>query len=91
VQDTGLSPNTISYNAILLGVCRKWRTDLAIDCFASMVSNGCMPDESTYIILLEGLAYEGFLDEAQELLCKLCSRGILDKSLLIEEEIHCLD
>jgi hypothetical protein len=28
--------------------------------FAYMVSNGGMLDESTYIILIEGLAYEGF-------------------------------
>uniref|UniRef100_A0A0A8Y0U8 Uncharacterized protein n=1 Tax=Arundo donax TaxID=35708 RepID=A0A0A8Y0U8_ARUDO len=52
-----------------------------------MVFSGCMPDESTYIILVEGLAYEGFLYEAKELLGNLCSRGVLDKSL-IEEESH---
>jgi hypothetical protein len=36
--------------------------------FAYMVSNGGMPDESTYIILIEGLAYDGFSDETKELL-----------------------
>jgi hypothetical protein len=46
-----------------------------------------MPDESTYIILLEALAYECLLDEAKQLLVNLCSLGVLDKSL-IEEESH---
>ncbi|KAL6634136.1 hypothetical protein ACP70R_026807 [Stipagrostis hirtigluma subsp. patula] len=75
------------FNAILFGLCKTWRTDLAIDCFAYMVSNGCMPDESTYIILAKGLAYEGYMDEAKELLRHLYSRGVLDQSL-IEDENH---
>jgi pentatricopeptide repeat protein len=83
----GLSPDSTFYNDILLGFCQNWRTDLAIDCFAHMVSSGCMPDESTYIILLEALAYECLLDEAKQLLVNLCSLGVLDKSL-IEEESH---
>jgi pentatricopeptide repeat protein len=44
-----------------------------------------MPDESTYIILLEALANEGLLDEAAELLGDLCSQGVLDKSLIEEQ------
>ena len=70
VQDMGLSPDTMLYNAILLGLCKNCTTDLAIDFLAYMVSNsnGGMPDESTYIILIEGLSYEGFSDEAKELL-----------------------
>ena len=75
----GLSPYTMLYNAILLGLCKNWRTDLAIDCFAYT-----MPDESTYSILIEGLAYEGFLDEAKELLEGLCCRGVLNKNLIKE-------
>jgi pentatricopeptide repeat protein len=43
-----------------------------------------MPDESTYIILIEGLAYEGFSDEAKELLESLCSRGVVNKNLIEE-------
>jgi len=91
VLDMGLSPDradTTFYNAVLLGLCENWRTDIAIDCFAHMVSHGCMPDESTYIILLEALAYEGLLAEAEELLGDLCSRGALDNSLIEEERRH---
>jgi pentatricopeptide repeat protein len=30
-----------------------------------MISSGCMPNESTYTILIRGLASEGFVKEAQ--------------------------
>lgn len=46
-----------------------------------------MPDESTYVILVEGLAHEVFLEEAIELIRKLCCKGVLNKSL-IEEVIR---
>lgn len=52
--------------------------------FAYMVSNGCMPDESTYIILVEGIAYEGFLEEAKELLGNLSCRRVLNRNLIEE-------
>ena len=39
VQDMGLSPDTMLYNAIKLGLCKNWRTNLAIDFLAYMVSN----------------------------------------------------
>jgi len=51
-----------------------------------MVSNGCMPNESTYTILIEGLAHEGSLKEAHDLLSELCSRGVVSKNLI--EEWH---
>jgi len=54
--------------------------------FAYMVSNGCMPNESTYTILIEGLAHEGSLKEAHDLLSELCSRGVVSKNLI--EEWH---
>lgn len=49
-----------------------------------MVFNGCMPNESTYIILIEGLDHEGLLKEAQDLLSVLCSRGVVSKDLIEE-------
>jgi pentatricopeptide repeat protein len=82
LQDAGISPHTVLYNTLLLGLCRNGKTDYAIDMFADMVSCGCMPDELTYIILIEGLAYEGYLKEARELLSKLCSRDVLSNSLI---------
>jgi pentatricopeptide repeat protein len=47
-----------------------------------MISSGCMPNESTYTILIRGLASEGFVKEAQELLSELCSRGALRMHLM---------
>jgi pentatricopeptide repeat protein len=71
-------------NKILLGLCKRCEIDNAIDFFAYMVSNGCMPNESTYIILIEGLAHESLLKEAQDLLSVLCSRGVVSKNLIEE-------
>ncbi|TVU14288.1 hypothetical protein EJB05_37749, partial [Eragrostis curvula] len=87
LQDAGTPLNTVLYNTVLLALCRNGKTDYAIDLLSNMVSCGCMPDESTYIILIEGLAYEGFLKEARELLSNLCSRDILRNSLIKNEAL----
>jgi hypothetical protein len=36
------------------------------------------------ISLIEGLAYEGFSDEANKLLESLCSKGVVNKNLIEE-------
>jgi pentatricopeptide repeat protein len=87
LQDSGISPQTVLYNTVLLGLCRNGKTDYAIDVLADMVSCGCMPDESTYIILIEGLFYEGNSKEARELLSRLCSRDVLSNSLIKNEAL----
>jgi pentatricopeptide repeat protein len=94
LKDVGTRPHVVLYNTVLLGLCRNGKTDYAIDVFADMVSCGCMPDELSYIILIEGLAHEGYLKEARELLSKLCSRNVLSNSLiknealLLDQNIH---
>jgi pentatricopeptide repeat protein len=45
-----------------------------------MIAKGCKPIESTYIILIEGIAYEGLAEEALELFSELCSRGFMKQS-----------
>jgi pentatricopeptide repeat protein len=87
LQDSSISPQTVLYNTVLLGLCRNGKTDYAIDVLADMVSCGCMPDESTYIILIEGLFYEGNSKEARELLSRLCSRDVLSNSLIKNEAL----
>jgi pentatricopeptide repeat protein len=81
----------VLYNAILLGLCKRRETHNAIDLFAYMILNGCMPNESTYTILIEGLAYEGLVKEARELLGELCSRGVVSKSLINKGARELLD
>jgi pentatricopeptide repeat protein len=94
LQDKGISPHTALYNTILLGLCRNGKTDHGIDILANMVSDGCMPDESTYIILIEGLAHEGYMKQSRELLSKLSSKHVLIDSLikndglLLDQNIH---
>jgi pentatricopeptide repeat protein len=82
LQDKGRSPHTALYNTILLALCSNGKTHDGINILANMVSDGCMPDESTYIILIEGLAHEGYMKEARELLNKLSSKDVLIDSLI---------
>jgi pentatricopeptide repeat protein len=70
LQDSGISPQTVLFNTILLGLCRNGKTDYAIDVLADMVSCGCMPDESTYIILK---IFEGGKRIAKQVVLKRCT------------------
>jgi pentatricopeptide repeat protein len=47
VQYIGMRPRAAVYNKILLRLCKRCETENAIDFFAYMVSNGCMPTEFT--------------------------------------------
>ncbi|XVE60640.1 hypothetical protein DITRI_Ditri05aG0144100 [Diplodiscus trichospermus] len=60
-EKMGIRPNVITFNSIMLALCKAWQTDRAIDFLAYMVMRGCKPTESTYTILIEGIAYEGCL------------------------------
>jgi pentatricopeptide repeat protein len=72
----------VLYNAAISSLCKRGETDRAIEFLAYMVSCGCIPNESTYTLLIRGLASEGFVKEAQEMLSELCSRGALRKQLM---------
>uniref|UniRef100_A0A0A9GJP3 Pentatricopeptide repeat-containing protein n=1 Tax=Arundo donax TaxID=35708 RepID=A0A0A9GJP3_ARUDO len=82
IQDTTIRSDAVLYNAVISSLCKRGKTDRAIDFFAYMVSSGCMPNEWIYTILIRGLATDGFVKEAQELLSELCSRGALRKHLM---------
>ncbi|CAA6662492.1 unnamed protein product [Spirodela intermedia] len=78
----GFKPTSITYNTVLLGFCKAHRIDMAIDIFAEMVEAGCRPNESTYVILVEGIAYAGRRAEAMELASELAARKVItDESL----------
>jgi pentatricopeptide repeat protein len=82
IQDATIRSDAVLYNAVISSLCKRGETDRAIEFLAYMVSSGCMPNESTYTILIRGLASEGFVKEAQQMLIELCSKGALRKHLM---------
>ncbi|KAK8928743.1 hypothetical protein KSP39_PZI017423 [Platanthera zijinensis] len=80
LHNSCLRLSAVIYNSVLLGLCKARRTERAIGFYAYMVSRGCMPTESTYMILIEGLVHEDFCEEAADLLDKLYSGGVVRKA-----------
>ena len=80
LEGLGVWPHVITYNAVMLGLCKACQTDRAIDFLAYMVAMRCKPTEATYTILIEGIAYEGLAKEGLVLLLELCSRGVVKKT-----------
>ncbi|KAM2118447.1 hypothetical protein EV2_010967 [Malus domestica] len=60
-------PTVISYNIVLLGLCKTRRIVDAIEVLAAMVEKGCRPNETTYTLLIEGIGFAGWRAEAKEL------------------------
>lgn len=66
--ERGISPNTMTYTAVLLGHCQANRTDDAHRLLLVMKKNNCYPDTITYNALLNGFCKLGQMDEAFMLL-----------------------
>lgn len=75
--DRGCKPNVVTYNALILGLCKRHNTDQAINILSKMVAEGCKPNERTYTTLIQGIACEGRINEAQELTNELVTRGVI--------------
>jgi len=66
----------ITYNAVILGLCKAHRINTGINILEEMMVKGCQPNETTYILLIEGIAYVVHRAEAMELARKLAARDL---------------
>ncbi|PIA44918.1 hypothetical protein AQUCO_01700472v1 [Aquilegia coerulea] len=57
-----------SLNLFIEALCRRNRSDLALEIFQEMNSLCCYPDRNTYTVLMRGLCEDGRLNEATHLL-----------------------
>ncbi|KAF8103466.1 hypothetical protein N665_0188s0402 [Sinapis alba] len=73
-------PTVDNFNAMILGFCKIRRTDLALEVFEMMVERKRMPSETTYVIIVEGIAHENELELAKEVLEELRSRKVVGQN-----------
>ncbi|KAG6725715.1 hypothetical protein I3842_02G045400 [Carya illinoinensis] len=57
-----------SLNLLMEALCRKHRSDLALEIFLEMNYQGCCPNRDSHRILMKGLCEDGRLNEATHLL-----------------------
>lgn len=67
MKRNGFMPSVITYNIILLGLCKAHRMDDAIHVLEEMVDTGCQPNQTSYILLVEGVGFLGRRAEAIDL------------------------
>jgi pentatricopeptide repeat protein len=72
-------PNIVSYNIVLLGLCKVHRIDDAIEVLTAMIENGCQPNETTYTLLIEGIGFSGSRAQAMELANSLYSMNAISE------------
>ncbi|XP_043708211.1 pentatricopeptide repeat-containing protein At1g05600 [Telopea speciosissima] len=63
-----------SFNLFIDALCRRNRSDLALQIFQEMSDQSCYPDRETYRLLMRGLCDDGRLNEAVHLLYSMLWR-----------------
>ncbi|KAK1552628.1 hypothetical protein Q3G72_020546 [Acer saccharum] len=76
MQDKGILPNVITYNALMNGLCKERRIDEAYKFFAEMKEKGILPNKYTYTILISENCNRGNWQEALRLYKELLDREI---------------
>ncbi|XP_078153129.1 pentatricopeptide repeat-containing protein At5g03800-like [Carex rostrata] len=73
----GCTPNVISYNTIIDGLCKEGTISKAFSVFEKMLSVGIVPNVVTYSSLIDGLCKEGAISKAFSLFERMLSEGIV--------------
>ena len=77
MEDDDYKPDIDNFNALLYGLCKSRRTDLALEMFETMIEKGYMPNQKTYTIVVEGIIHEGKKELATQVLKELHSRQVI--------------
>ncbi|KAJ4809193.1 Pentatricopeptide repeat (PPR) superfamily protein [Rhynchospora pubera] len=64
----GISPDVVTFNALMVSLCRHRQTCEAEKLVCLMEENGVKPDVITYTTVLQGYVQESHLDKATELI-----------------------
>ncbi|OAY84830.1 Pentatricopeptide repeat-containing protein [Ananas comosus] len=76
MAEMGHFPDTITYTALMSGMCRKGDASGALGLLGEMEQKGCEPNECTYNTLLMGLCKAKCLDKAVELYGMMTAGGM---------------
>jgi pentatricopeptide repeat protein len=68
----GFSPDIVTYNSLINGLCKRGRIQEALNLFEKLQAEGIQPDSITYNTLICWLCREGAFDDA----CFLLYRGV---------------
>lgn len=56
--EQGVTPDVVSYNALINGLCKTSRVSEAMLLYDEMLTKGCHPDEVTFKLIIGGLLQE---------------------------------
>ena len=74
MEQKGVRPDVVGYNAMIKGYCQFGLMNEAILCMNSMRKVGCIPDDFTYTTLITGYAKQCNVVGALRLLCDMMKR-----------------
>jgi pentatricopeptide repeat protein len=75
MHSSQIIPDTVTYNSLINGLCKKRALARTDELLQTMISEGHKPDVVTYTTLFVGLCKKGELEKAMELLANMISKG----------------
>lgn len=74
-MESGITPDVVSYNALINGLCRASRVSEAMHLYEDMHTGGPCPDEVTFKLIIGGLIREKKLSVACRVWDQMMEKG----------------